>query len=326
MIINFVGNFTTGYVGEIADQVHLAREMEELGHTVRRVPQDIWKAYCDNERNSDWKDKLPLQNADINIITKWHHFNHSKYIAFLKMLTNTPVFYWVWDYMQDGVMPDWHIEMVKAADLYLGNDIKNPFYKDFDNCYYFPFDVADGNLPRYQSKEKLYDVVFFGSHIPQGHRIEWLKEINKTNPVTIFSWNYKDWQSLGFSAMPAVYGEELNKTISLTKICLGFSVEPNCWGYWSNRVGKTLTAGGFLLYEYAPGMELFLRDGVEYFSSIEEAREKIDHYLLADKERTEIAKKGNKIGQERFTSKAKIKELMILIERYLKTGGKGWNF
>jgi spore maturation protein CgeB len=150
-----------------------------------------------------------------------------------------------------------------------------------------------------------------------------LTEINKTNPITVFSWNYQDWPK-EFDARPAVYGEAFNREVSQSKIVLGFSVEANCWGYWSNRVGKTLLAGGFLLQQYAPGMELFLRDGVEYFSNIEEAREKIDHYLIAESERQAVVDRGLDLAHERFSSKERVKDLMILIERYLKKGDIEW--
>ena len=118
--------------------------------------------------------------------------------------------------------------------------------------------------------------------------------------------------------LKAVYGNDFIKEVSQTKICLGFSVNPDTWGYWSNRVGKTLTVGGFLLQRYVPGMELFLRDGADYFSSIEEAREKIDYYLKFPQKREEVAQRGYEIGRDRFTSEARIKELMILIDRFKK--------
>lgn len=318
MKINFVGNFQSGYVGEVGDAVHLAREMEALGHTVQRVPQDIWREYVLGERNPDWEDKLPIR-ADINIICKWHHFYDEQFIFALRHMSKAPVFYWVWDYMNDNGLPDWHIRAIEAADMYLGNDVRDPIYRAFNtsNIYYFPFDVADGSIPRFQTREKNIDVAFFGSWIPQGDRQAWLREINETNPITAFSWNYQDWPQ-EFNARPPVYGTEFNRAVGQSKIILGFSVEPDCWGYWSNRVGKVLLAGGFLLYQYAPGMELFLRDGVEYFSSVDEAREKIDHYLIADTERESIAKIGWMIGQDRFSSYQRVKDLMILIDRYLK--------
>lgn len=320
--VNFIGNFQNGYVGEVGDATHLAREMASLGHIVTKVPQDVWKAYIDGYPvQDDWV--LP-QEADINIICKWPHFDKPEYITKLREVSGAPVFYWVWDLMGDGPIIGWHSEMVRASDLYLGNDVHSPYYSDFKNAYYLPFDVADGDIARCQAKQKTIDVAFFGSWVGKGDRQVWLKEINKTNPVTVYSWNYKDWPAEFTNVHPAVYGEEFARKVGESKIILGFSVEPNLWGYWSNRTGKILTLGGFLLYQYAPGMELFLRDGVEYFSSIEEAQEKIDHYLIANLDREEIARKGFQIGQHRFTSQERVKDLLILIDRYLKTGGKHW--
>jgi hypothetical protein len=320
MIINFVANFQTGYVGEVGDATHLCRELEALGHTVRRLPQDEWREHV--------IDKKPYRNipndikADINIICKWHHFYDGSFITTLREKSGAPVFYWVWDYMWDSGMQDWHLQMIKASDLYLGNDVRSYHYPEElrKKLYYFPFDVADGSIPKFDLT-KIYDVAFFGSWIGQGNRMEWLRQINETNPVTIFSWNNGDWPD-EFDVHPVVYGEDFNRRVAESKIVLGFSVEPNCWGYWSNRVGKTLLAGGFLLYQYTPGMELFTRNGVEYFNSVEEAREKIDHYLIADKERTTIAQEGHRMAQERFSSRERVKDLCILIERYLRKVGE----
>lgn len=326
MKIGFISNYQNGYVGEISDSVHITREIETLEHQVFRILQDEWREYViENSPKGKYKNVPENIIFDIFLITKWHHFYDGSFISKAREKYKCPVFLWVWDYMQGE---DWHMEAVKACDLYLGNDVRSPYYEGLKNCYYFPFDVADRNLPWMQVREadKKYDVVFFGSCLEQGDRIEYLRAINKTTPVKIFAWNYQEWINLGFDAEPARYGLDFVQTVGESRIILGFSVEPSCWGYWSNRVGKVLSRGGFLLYQYAPGMELFLRDGCEYFSSIEEAQEKIDHYLIAVEERQSIAKRGRDIGRERFTSEARVKDLMILCERYLKTGGKGWNF
>lgn len=325
MIINWVGQFGNGYVGEQGDSVHLVRELRALGHTVRQLPQDEWREYVLEGYPKGKYPNIPEDiTADINIIMKWDAFYDERFINSLRLLSLADVFYWVWDYMDWNGLPDWHIKAVQACDLYLGNDVRNPKYRSLpkQNLYYFPFDVADGEIKGTRG-EKLIDVAFFGSWINQGDRQTWLQEINKTNPITVFSWNHEAWPS-NFLVNPPVYGEHFVDLVSRSKIILGFNVEPNCWGYWSNRVGKTLLAGGFLLQQYTPGMELFLRDGVEYFSSVEEAREKIDHYLLADSERERISKVGWMIGQERFSSKERIKDLSILIERYLKKGDSQW--
>ena len=209
--------------------------------------------------------------------------------------------------------------MVKACDLYIANDVYSGNYVGFDNCHYFPFDVADGELVQH-NLDKKYDVVFFGSYLGQGERVEWITEINKTHPVRIYSWNHEEWKKMGIDAHPAVYGDEFSKIVARSKIILQFSVSDHCWGYWSNRVGKVLTLGGFLLARYAPGMELFLRNGAEYFSSVKEANEKISYYLINEIEREIIAEMGRRLGRSRFTSKQRIADLVILIERYLQGG------
>jgi hypothetical protein len=266
--VNFVGNFALGYVGEVADEVHLAREMESLGMEVIKVPRDQWKAFVDGEKpNDDWV--LP-EEADINIIAKWPHFNDSKYVINLRNISKAPVFYWVWDYMDDNGFPDWHITTALQADLYLSGELGIfDKYKALGvRPYYFQFDVCDGQIEVFNEPKK-YDVVFTGSYLGQGDRIEFLKKINEKTPVRVFSWNWKEWEKEGFEASEAVYGEEYNKVIAQSKVVLGMSVEPHCYGYWSNRIGKVLRAGGCLLQQYAPGMETFLPLEVLYFSTPE---------------------------------------------------------
>lgn len=317
MKINFVGSFSHGYVGEVADETHLAEEMQNLGHQVKRIPRDIWKAYV--EGRNEWPEITDDLSADINIVAKWHHFNSGDIVERLRKESGAPVFYWVWDYMYDGGYQDWHLTMCRSADRYLSNEggLAGEYEKLGINYYYFPFDVSDKVYDRIK-EEKIYDVAFFGSCIGQGQRMEWLPQIDKHHRIKVFSWNYQDWQRLGLDAEPAVYGEDFVRRVAQTRIVLQFSVNDRCWGYWSNRVGKVLTVGGFLLARYAPGMELFLRDGCDYFSSVGEAVDKISYYLGHDEERESVAERGYEIGRDRFTSAARVRELLIMAERYVK--------
>ena len=45
MKLNFVGNFSRGYVGEKADETHLVEEMKNLGHEVVMIPRDEWQPH-----------------------------------------------------------------------------------------------------------------------------------------------------------------------------------------------------------------------------------------------------------------------------------------
>ena len=153
-----------------------------------------------------------------------------------------------------------------------------------------------------------------------------MKEINKAHPIKVFSWNYEEWRKEGFDASPAVYGEEFNQAVADSKIILGFNVNTNCWGYWSNRVGKVTVAGGFLLQQYVPGMEQFLTSNVDYFSTPDEAVEKINYYLSV---KGAFERMDKILNSERFsykfTSQYKVAQLVVLMERFLKGNNKLWN-
>lgn len=326
MTINFVGVFNQpSYVGEISDETHLARELEKLGHIVRRIPRDAWREYV-REDKPKGKYDVPIElRADINIIAKWHHFYDGSFVDTLKSSSEAPVFYWVWDFMWDQGFPDWHIKMAQAADLYLSGEagIFAEYVRRGIKPYYFQMDVCDGEIPRFTGEPYKYNLVFTGSWLGQGNRIKYLQAINEKIPVTVFSWNHEEWTKHGFKSNSAVYGEEYNRVIAQSKVVLGMSVEPYCWGYWSNRVGKVLRAGGILLQEYAPGMEQSLPKTVEFFTTPDEAVEKakklLDDELLIGIKKYEALKSG-----EKFTSAVKAKQLVEVMERYLK-GGQQWN-
>lgn len=314
--INMVGNFTSNMIGEIADETHLVRELRALGHEVRECPRDIWKAAVDGHSNPDWEGRLP-ESADINIICKWHHFSSEEYINKLRTHTGAPVVYWTWDYMDYDL--GWHTRMAQASDLFLTNEggriaeIESWGIK----VQYFPFDVSDGQFNKLVGVKKEYDVVFFGSCFDKGDRKQFITEINKQVKVKVFGHNWQGWRELGIDASPAVFGQDYVREVARAKIILGMNVNDHCWGYWSNRIGKVLTLGGFLLQRFVPGMELVIGDGAEYFDTPEEAIEKINYYLKNENKREEIANKGYTIGRAHFTSEVRMKQLSLLLERYL---------
>lgn len=322
MIINFVGLFNQpGYIGEISDETHIARELEALGHKVRKIPRDEWREYViEGYPKNKYRNVPEALYADINLIAKWHHFYDGSFIHALRKQSGAPVFYWVWDWMADGGIIDWHYQMATAADMYLGNDVHDEAYRKAPeiNAYYFPFDCYDKEIPRIMKNDQPINVAFFGSWIGQGDRQEWLQMINQEYPVTAFTWNPEAWPKTFQTVNNAVYGDDLAKAIADCKIILGFNVNDHIWGYWSNRVGKVLGLGGFLLQRYVPGMELFLGDACEFFSTPGEAIFKINYYLEYESERKEIAQRGFYWGRDRFTSAARAKQLEVLINRFLK--------
>lgn len=318
MKINFIGNYSNGLNGEVADETHLTRSLEELGHEVIRVPRDVWKAFVDGYApNDDWV--LP-EKADINIICKWGAFDKASYIMKLREVSGAKVIYWTWDYMGWPNPPQWHKVIAMASDRHLTNEggVIDMMLNHGIRAQYFPFDVADEKIPVFDAEEQEYGVVFFGGYFHAGHRVDWIKRINQTIPVTIFSVDFEKWKAAGIEkAFPPVYGEEFNRRVAESKICLQFSVNDDCWGYWSNRVGKTLLAGGFLLAHYTPGMELFLHDGAAYFRTVYDAIEKIKFYLDRPIARKKIQEKGANIGRSHFTSGQRCSDLITVINNVL---------
>lgn len=328
MKILFIGNFQNGPGGEAADEAHLAREFENAGHTVYRVPRDEWREYVLEEFPHD-KYKVPENiEVDVAIIAKWHHFFDGQFVDAIKVQYNCPAFYWVWDYMEGHSPDDWHMKMAKAADLYLSGELglAEQYRKEGVRFYYLQFDVTDGEYFYEVARRKDIDVSYLGSCSNQNGRIDLLKEIKKEIPITIFGYDTEEWKKQGFeNVFPAVYGQDFNRVIARSRIILGTSGGPNCYGYWSNRTGKVLHARGFLLQQYTPGMEVMLGDAVEYFTTANEAVEKIKYYLSSPDKIWKFKQNSMAFNPNIWNSAYKIKQLTILFERYLKSnGGKQW--
>lgn len=324
MKILFIGNFQAGPGGEAADETHLSRELSFLGHEVIQIARDEWREYILEEQPQN-KYKVPEDlKVDIILIAKWHHFMDGRFIKEARDKYQAPVFYWVWDCMFHEAFPDWHVAMAKEANLLLSGELGfADLYKKLGiKFYYFQFDSTDSTFPPMNSEDKIYDVVYTGScQLP---RLELLKEINKAYPIQVFAYDYEEWRKHGFRAAPPVYGLEFNQVIAKSKIILGTSDGPDCFGYWSNRVGKVLFANGFLLQLYTPGMENFLADSCEYFSNAKEAIEKIKFYLNDNEAREKVLVKNILTNRDKWSSTYKVRQLVILIDRYLKGNPEKW--
>jgi hypothetical protein len=117
-----------------------------------------------------------------------------------------------------------------------------------------------------------HDVVFIGnlhSH-PGDHRTKYHQAVN-------------------FRCVTDRYGEEHAKMVCGSRINLNFT-----HGGTSDRAYKIMAAGGFLLTEPWPGMDDDFTPGEDFdtFTTPEELRSKISHWLVCPSERIAVAKKG----------------------------------
>src|SRR6185369_9799393 len=139
--IVFIGNFQQGPGGEPADESHIVRELVSLGHTVHSIPRDEWREYV-IEDFPEGKYHVP-ENYDVDmvIICKWHHFYDGSFVRAARERFHCPVFYWVWDYMEEPTIDDWHMSMAREADLLLSGELgsANYYHQNGVPFYYFQF-------------------------------------------------------------------------------------------------------------------------------------------------------------------------------------------
>lgn len=148
--------------------------------------------------------------------------------------------------------------------------------------------------PFYQS-----DVAFIGKpSTPE--RIEWLQAINRRFDLKLWG---AGWEKVGMkSECEEVYAAEYRKICAGAKIILGWNVDPTIDLYFSNRTWFTLGCGGFLLTAYSPNLEELFGRGrdLDWFETIEECCQKIEHYLHHEQARKQIADAGYKLAHSRY--------------------------
>jgi spore maturation protein CgeB len=104
------------------------------------------------------------------------------------------------------------------------------------------------------------------------------------------------WEELGLTPTRGdVYPEQYRQICSGAKIVLGCDWRHDVRWYFSNRTWFTLGCGGFLLTNYAPGLEDLFENHrhLVWYRSVEEATELIAHYLEHPDERARIAAEGH---------------------------------
>jgi hypothetical protein len=114
-----------------------------------------------------------------------------------------------------------------------------------------------------------------------------------------------------FKVFSDVFGSDFNDLCASAKIMVSPKFPSNDW-FWSNRIYKTLGAGGFLIHPYCEGLADHFIAGEDYedYQDQEELFMKIDYYLKHDKERKEIQKAGYEKAIKDHTYTKRIKQLL----------------
>jgi spore maturation protein CgeB len=142
------------------------------------------------------------------------------------------------------------------------------------------------------------DVSFIGNWRPE--REAFLEQLTEFNLVI---WGSDYWKKRTRPQSPlkklwagyAAEGAEFSRAVSVSKISLNI-LGPISWPGPNMRSFELPACQAFVLSERQPGITQYFKEGqsIECYSTIEEAREKINYYLREDAARKEIAQAGYK--------------------------------
>jgi Glycosyl transferases group 1 len=127
----------------------------------------------------------------------------------------------------------------------------------------------------------------------------------------------RGWEGLGITpARAEVYPEHYRLVCRGAKIVLGRDWRDDCEWYFSNRTWFTLGCEGFLLTNYAPGLEELFENHrhLVWYRSPAECLELIGHYLGRPDERRRIAAEGHAYALAHRTSDHFARDLLDLVE------------
>ncbi len=159
-------------------------------------------------------------------------------------------------------------------------------------------------------------------------RMEMLRRLSGRD-MCLYTWETEKERGIDIPGIK-IFGEldyltEMPKAYYLSKINLNVTL-PSIRSGVPLRIFDIMAAGGFALTNYQPEIEdLFVigRD-LEVYHSFEELTDKVDYYLLHERERLRIAVNGNKIVSRRYTYEKRVREILhIVSEEQKKTGKAG---
>lgn len=298
MKILFVGNFTTGWDGSICDEEHIAKALEDLGHTV---------VY--HQRGTGWDEPLP--NVDFVLIAQWDGYPEDIFRDI-----PIPVIYWAFDYQADG--QPWHERLVAGADLYLSKRVADSRYP---NWRWLSQDFAPEFLDKYTAPvTKDIDVLFTGSYLPWAtERIETLRAVDKHLNLVIHSVTPNQWKEQGFKDVHGpIMDEGLPELYARAKVNLSIDHTIEA-GYWSDRNSQIMACGGFVLHRYQPLSETIFRNHIAYFYNVDDCLEKLENLLRPDiaQIREDYAEQGYKYAQANLKVKNRVMDLLTIVESVL---------
>ena len=213
----------------------------------------------------------------------------------------------------------------QCADLVLLPDYLSKFRYELLNINALcTFSLIDKQYyKKLDAKEKSIDVSFVGD-MAKGNRREYIDYLSANSiPIKCYGHNTENGP-VDFEKMIDVFNRSkinINFTgaVDNSSLILGSGIN-NRIKQSKGRPVEIALCGGFVLTEYAPGIENMFEIGKEMgvFHSAEELAEKIRYYLRNESEREEIAQRGYERALRDYETRAGFSKLFDIIRKTKK--------
>lgn len=162
----------------------------------------------------------------------------------------------------------------------------------------------------------IFATTVLGFKVAKEQRCSYLLELVKKHPVSIYT-NSNTHNLVKVDYRGSVdYWTQMPKVFYGSKINLNFTI-PNIKSGIPLRVWDVLGAGGFLMTNYQPELEMYfeLDKDLAVFESKQELVQKVSYYLENEGLRKEIARNGYEKVKERHSYRQRIGELFSILEQ-----------
>jgi spore maturation protein CgeB len=177
---------------------------------------------------------------------------------------------------------------------------------------YSPYEFSAGERDEWGA-----DAAFFGSPYP--NRVEFFEGLSQGN-ASFRLWG-RAWDvapRLAQHWTPRCVGNiHKSRVYCASKVNLDLRAGHQQINAISSRAFEVLCCGAFVLVEYRSDIERFFEIGrdLDIFHSVEEAAEKIEHYLEHEDERLEMARRGRERALREWTIDDMAARMMTVIQR-----------
>lgn len=254
MQVSYVGNFDPSW----STENHIARALENLGHTVQRIP----------EQRLEWLDLPTIVTGDFLLWTRTGGFDppdHQRQIDAVKAVKVPVIGYHLdrwWGLNREATergpaAPDaspwfWATDFICTADG--GHDWK---WKELGIKHYWfpPAILSDETDPgTYSPPHRGVDVAFVGNLQNYGHT-EWAPYRRQLYSVLKAKYG-NSFQVYPRRGQKQVRGRHLADLYATVPVLIGDSClvgEPE--RYWSDRIPETTGRGGYLIHPFVEGLQ-----------------------------------------------------------------------